>query len=418
MNKTLLVLKTEFINTVTRRSFIITLILVPLLPALILGGISLFGGNDSDSTTGIGGLFQSGSTTQPVEGYIDEAGIIIKLPEWIDPESLIAFNTESQAKEALQAGTIQGYYVIESDVLETGAVRFINKEFSPFTSLESSSTMESVLRYNLLGADSAQFAIYSQPLRTETIDLTPETVDRDNTSPLSFYIPYGVTLLLYFLIMTSASLMMNSVAKEKENRVIEILLSSIAPRQLLTGKILGLGLVGLLQTVVWMGTGFLLLRLGGTTLNIPTSLQLPADLLIWSIVFFLLGYFLYATIMAGVGAMVPNLKEATQATILIILPMLIPLMVISMMIESPNATIPLVLSLFPFSAPIAMVTRIAVTAIPLWQILTSVGLLLVTVIIMVRAVAGMFRAQVLLTGKKFSVGLYLRTLFGKKAGTA
>lgn len=418
MNKTLLVLKTEFINTVTRRSFIITLILVPLLPALILGGISLFGGNDSDSTTGIGGLFQSGSTTQPVEGYIDEAGIIIKLPEWIDPESLIAFNTESQAKEALQAGTIQGYYVIESDVLETGAVRFINKEFSPFTSLESSSTMESVLRYNLLGADSAQFAIYSQPLRTETIDLTPETVDRDNTSPLSFYIPYGVTLLLYFLIMTSASLMMNSVAKEKENRVIEILLSSIAPRQLLTGKILGLGLVGLLQTVVWMGTGFLLLRLGGTTLNIPTSLQLPADLLIWSIVFFLLGYFLYATIMAGVGAMVPNLKEATQATILIILPMLIPLMLISMMIESPNATLPLVLSLFPFSAPIAMVTRIAVTAIPLWQILTSVGLLLVTVIIMVRAVAGMFRAQVLLTGKKFSVGLYLRTLFGKKAGTA
>ena len=200
--------------------------------------------------------------------------------------------------------------------------------------------------------------------------------------------------------------------------MIEILLSSIAPRQLLTGKILGLGLVGLLQTVVWMGTGFLLLKAGGTTLNIPASLQLPTDLLVWSVVFFLLGYFLYATIMAGVGALVPNIKEASQATVIIILPMLIPLMLISLMIETPNATLPLILSLFPFSAPVAMVTRMAVTTVPLWQILTAIGLLLVTIFILVRAVAGMFRAQVLLTGKKFSMGLYLRTLFGKKAETA
>ena len=418
MNKTFTVLKTEFINTVTRRSFLITLILVPLLPTLILGGISLFGGNDTGNQTGAIGGLPSGSETQMVEGYVDQAGVITQLPDWINPESLIAFNDESQARQALQSGDIQGYYVIDSDFLETGNVHYINEEFSPFSSLESSSTMESVLRYNLLGADSEQFAIYSYPLDTQSIDLNPETVERDQSNPLSFYLPYGVTMLLYILILTSASLMMTSVSKEKENRVIEILLSSIAPRQLLTGKILGLGLVGLLQTVVWMGTGFLLLKAGGTTLNIPASLQLPTDLLVWSVVFFLLGYFLYATIMAGVGALVPNIKEASQATVIIILPMLIPLMLISLMIETPNATLPLILSLFPFSAPVAMVTRMAVTTVPLWQILTAIGLLLVTIFILVRAVAGMFRAQVLLTGKKFSMGLYLRTLFGKKAETA
>ena len=418
MNKTFTVLKTEFINTVTRRSFLITLILVPLLPTLILGGISLFGGNDTGNQTGAIGGLPSGSETQMVEGYVDQAGVITQLPDWINPESLVAFNDESQARQALQSGDIQGYYVIDSDFLETGNVRYINEEFSPFSSLESSSTMESVLRYNLLGADSEQFAIYSYPLDTQSIDLNPETVERDQSNPLSFYLPYGVTMLLYILILTSASLMMTSVSKEKENRVIEILLSSIAPRQLLTGKILGLGLVGLLQTVVWMGAGFLLLKAGGTTLNIPASLQLPTDLLVWSVVFFLLGYFLYATIMAGVGALVPNIKEASQATIIIILPMLIPLMLISLMIESPNAILPLILSLFPFSAPVAMVTRMAVTTVPLWQILTAIGLLLVTIFILVRAVAGMFRAQVLLTGKKFSMGLYLRTLFGKKTETA
>lgn len=418
MNKTLTVLKTEFINTVTRKSFLITLVLVPLLPALILGGISLFGGNDTGAETDSSGGYPSGSETLIAEGYVDEAGIITQLPEWIEPESLIAYESETQARAALLAGDLVGFYVIAPDFLETGAVRFINEEFSPFSSFESSSTMESVLRYNLLGADSVQFAIYSYPLETKLMDLDPETVDRDSSNPLSFYLPYGATMLLYVLIITSASLMMTSVAKEKENRVIEILLSSVAPRQLLTGKILGLGLVGLLQTVVWMGAGFYLLRAGGTTLNIPASLQLPADLLIWSVVFFLLGYFLYATIMAGVGALVPNIKEATQATIFVILPMLVPLMLISLMIETPNATLPIILSLFPFSAPIAMVTRMSVISVPLWQILTAIGLLLVTIFFLVRAVAGMFRAQVLLTGKKFSVGLYLRTLFGKKSEAA
>lgn len=418
MNKTLTVLKTEFINTVSRKSFIITLILVPLLPALILFGINLFGGDDSGDSTDAGGLFQPGMSAPQVEGYIDEAGIIIELPEWIDPETFIVFDNEDQAKAALESDEIQGYYVIESDILETGSVRLINKEFSPFTSLESSSIMESVLRYNLLGANAEQFAVFSQPLNIEVVNLAPETVDRDLSSPFAFYVPYITTLLLYVLIITSASLMMTSVTKEKENRVIEILLSSIAPRQLLIGKILGLALVGLLQTTVWMGAGFLMLRMGGTTLNIPANLQLPPDLLIWSILFFLLGYFIYATIMAGVGALVPNIKEASQATIIIILPMLIPLMLISMIIETPNATLPLILSLFPFSAPVAMVTRMSVTTVPIWQILTAIGLLLATIIFLVRAVSGMFRAQVLLTGKKFSVGLYLRTLFGKESKTA
>ena len=417
MKKILIVLKTEFINTVTRRSFLITLILVPLLPSLILGGISLFGGDNADGDSGVGELFQSDSPVQSSEGYIDQAGIISQLPDWVDPASLIAFDSEDQAKQALQSGDISGYYLIPNNILETGSVRYVNQEFNPLSGMDSSSLIDEVIRFNLLGADSEQFAIYVNPIETKVVDLAPDVVERDDSNPASFYLPYGITLLLYVLILTSASLLMTSVAKEKENRVIEILISSITPRQLLTGKILGLGLVGLLQTVVWTGTGFLLLRAGGTTLNIPANLQLPPELLIWCVVFFLLGYFLYATIMAGVGALVPNIKEATQATTIIVLPMLVPLLLISMIIETPNATLPVILSLIPFSSPVTMVTRMSVTTIPLWQILTSVGLLLATIIVLVRAVSGMFRAQILLTGKKFSLGLYLRTLFNKTPET-
>ena len=418
MNKTFTILKTEFINTVTRRSFLLTLILVPLLPALILGGVSLFGGEDAQGGGENGEIVQLQPGAQLAEGYVDKANVINQIPDWVEAGSLLPFHSVDQAKQALLSGEISGYYIIEPDYLETGSIRYIHEEFSPFSSLEMTGIIDSVIRYNLLGADPLKLATYSSPLAVEMVNLEPEAVDRDQSNPLSFYLPYGVAMLLYVLILTSASLMMNSVAKEKENRVMEILISSVKPRQLLTGKILALGLVGLLQTVVWMGSGFLLLRLGGRTLNIPANLQLPPELLIWSLVFFLLGYLLYATIMAGVGALVPNIKEASQATIVIILPLLVPVTLISVIIDQPNAALPVILSLFPFTSPITILTRMAVSPVPLWQILTAIVLLAGTILLLIRAVSGMFRAQVLLTGQKFSLGGYLRALLGKETETA
>jgi ABC-2 type transport system permease protein len=254
---------------------------------------------------------------------------------------------------------------------------------------------------------------FQNPVQITRIDLAPEEEQRDESSILAFYLPYGITMLFYVLIITTASLMLNSVAKEKENRVMEILLSSITPRQLLTGKILGLGLVGLLQTSLWLGTAVLLLQLGGDTLNIPPSLIPPPQILIWGIIFFILGYLIYATIMAGVGALIPNIKEASQATFYVILPLLIPLVMVSVLIEEPNAPIAVILSLIPFTAPNTIMTRMATTSVPLWQSLLSISLMILTIVFLIRGVAGMFRAQLLLTGKKFKISTFIKALFGK-----
>jgi ABC-2 type transport system permease protein len=418
MKKIWIVLKNEFIKTVSRRAFLLTLILVPLIPALILGAISLFGGNETSGGGGIGSIFQPQPQANVSEGYIDQANIIKQLPESIGPDRLIAYDSEEAARQAIQAGTIQGYYLIQPDYVQTGSVKFVNSDFSPLSALENTSIIDTVIRYNLTGADPQKFAEYNNPIMVKYTDLAPNQVQRDQSSPLAFYIPYGVTMLMYGLILTSSSLMLTSVAKEKENRVMEILMSSIKPKQLLTGKILGLGLVGLLQMVVWLGSAFVMLRLGGQTLSIPPSLQLPPSLLAWGLIFFILGYLLYATIMAGVGALVPNVREATQATIYVILPMLVPLTMVGIIIEQPNATLPVILSLIPFTAPNTLLTRMAVGAVPLWQTLTAVILLVGTIVFLIRAVAGMFRAQVLLTGKKFSLGLYIRTLLGKEKETS
>lgn len=415
MSKTWVVLKTEFINTITRRSFILTLVLLPLIPALILGALSLFG--EKETIDGIETVtIQPKPEDQAPQGYVDLAKIISSAPVWLEDAKLINFVKESDAQQALVVGDIDGFFVIEADYLQSGAVSYTSRDITPIKSFDSTWMIDTLIQFNLLGGDLDRFEVFQNPIFVHHIDITPENMAEGvniANNPVGFYVPYGMTMLFYILIITSASLMMNSVAKEKENRLMEVLMSSIEPTQLLTGKILGLGLVGLLQLIVWLGSALILLRLGGKVFAIPPEVQLPPNILIWGVIFFILGYLVYATLMAGVGALVGSVKEASQATFFIIIPILIPLMLIGVIVANPNAILPTVLSLIPFTAPNTIMTRMAINPIPPWQLLLSIVLLLLTIFLLMRAVAGMFRAQYLLTGKKFTLKLFFKALSGK-----
>jgi ABC-2 type transport system permease protein len=165
--------------------------------------------------------------------------------------------------------------------------------------------------------------------------------------------------------------------------------------------------------VVWSTAGLLLLRVSGQSLGLPDSFQLPVSILVWGVVFFLLGYGLYGSLMAGLGALVPNLKEATQATTVMVIPMIIPLMFISALINDSNGLLAVSLSLFPLTSPVAMMTRLAAGPVPVWELAVAVVLLSGAIVLAVRAVAGMFRAQTLLSGQAFSVKLFFLALAGK-----
>jgi ABC-2 type transport system permease protein len=129
-------------------------------------------------------------------------------------------------------------------------------------------------------------------------------------------------------------------------------------------------------------------------------------------VFFILGYLLYACLMSGLGALVPNLREASQTTFIVALPLLIPLLLISILIEDPNGWLAIILSMIPLTSPVTMMLRLAATTVPVWQLLLSIGLLVVAVILAIRAAAGMFRAQTLLSGQSFNLKKYLLALAG------
>ena len=157
----------------------------------------------------------------------------------------------------------------------------------------------------------------------------------------------------------------------------------------------------------------ILLRLSGRTLNLENVSVVSPTLLLWGVLFFVLGYAVYASLMAGLGALVPNVREASQVTTIIVMPMIAPLMMISALIDKPNGSLATGLSLFPLTAPTTMMLRLAAGDVPLWQILLSAALLAVTAALIVRAAAGMFRAQNLLSGQSINIKRYFLALFGR-----
>jgi ABC-2 type transport system permease protein len=414
MRKMLYVLRHELVSTIRRGSFIFATFGIPIISTLILGVVSIF---NRQAPGAISQVLEAGgpnSSATETRGYVDLSGIVRTIPPGVPSGSVKAYPDVSAAQIALQSGEISAYYIIPKGYLQSGEVTLVKPDFNPLAVIDQNDIMQWVLDVNLLDGDARLAARIQNPLNLQATVLSP-TSPRDQENPLTFFLPYAVTMIYYFIILMTSSLLLNSVTKEKENRVIEILMMSVTPRQLLAGKILALGLAGLLQTSLWVGTGYLLLRLSGRTLNLPAAFQLPPSFLVWAVIFFLLGYLLYASLMAAIGALVPNLREASQASFLVIFPLLIPLFSIGVLVTSPDGGLATTLSLIPFTAPVAMMTRLAAGEVPIWQLSLATLFLAATVVLVMRAVAGMFRTQTLLTGQSFSVKRLLSALAGRIA---
>jgi len=411
MLKTWLILKNEFISVVTRRSFLITLFLLPLVGMIILFVISsVQKSTGADPANLLDELFLP-ETSISMEGFVDDSGLVTAIPTGYETQ-LSAFADEASARSALVEGTITAYYLIEKDFLETGKVVYVRPDFNPLGASTDSSPVEALLAYALTEGDLSLAYRVQDPMNVTEVTLA-KTPTRDVDNPLTFFLPYIVTFLFYGVILGSSTLMLNSISNEKQNRTIEILVTSVSPLEMLTGKIIALGLAGLLQTVVWSGSGYLMLMFSGKRFALGEAFILPVSILLWGVLFFLLGYAVYASLMAAVGALVPNLREASQTTTLVIIPLIIPLFFISVLIQTPDSPLSMVLSLFPLTSPVSMMTRLAATTVPLWQVGLAALLLAITAVIFVRAGARLFRAQNLLSGQSVNAMAFLKALVSR-----
>lgn len=406
------VFKFEFLNLITRRSFLLMIVLVPLVPIVLF---TLLGLLNDDQTQTLGQMFTSEVANSLPIGVVDQSGIVTDFPDWLTNGNLVEVADEDTARQRTVANQLEGFFVISSDYVESGKVTYFKPEINMITEIVQQGTLDELLNYNLMDSDQDMFLRYTNPVNYTYEYLNPETADtRDQNLVANYVVPYVITMLFYMLILISSSIMINAVGKDKDNKTIEIMLTSVSPMDLFLGKLLGYGAASLLQMLAWGGGVVAFMKLGGQSLAFLQGTSLPNQVMILGIPYFLLGFFLYGSLMAGIGALAPNLREGNSSSFILTMPLIFVLLIINQLISEPNSFFITFLSILPLTSSVVMMTRLAIGMVPFWQIALSFGVLFATVFLVVRGVSNLFSSQTLLSGDKFNMKTFFRTIvFGR-----
>lgn len=415
--KTWTVLKSEFARRVRSKWFIVMTLLGPLLllgvlfiPAII--GVASVTGN----VRTIALVDRTGALAERLVPS-DEARFKF-LPSSAAPDSL---------RRAVKTGALDGYLLIPPEYVKgEGEATYYSVEGGGM-SLENElrNVLDAAVDAHRLEATDASpevISILSSKPGIRLLRLTEEGEQAD-ASAASSILGFIMGFFMYGTILFYGAYVMHGVMEEKQSRVLEIIISSVRPFELLMGKVLGIGAMGLLQMVVWvvilMGLtmsagGIISLFLEPADFNLPASagqeellgaadFALPVldpALFIWFLLFFLGGYLLYSSLFAAVGSTVENSQDAQGMMLPLTLLIVIPILFISVVVESPNSTLAILLSFVPFFSPILMIVRVAVTAVPFWQVLASLLLLCGTFVGAVWVSSRIYRIGILMYGKK------------------
>jgi ABC-2 type transport system permease protein len=401
MNKTFLVFRYEFLAMIRRIGFIVVTFIVPLLGILAIVAYQIIAGTIEPSVeiTNI--------------GYIDEVGGFDKYTTQGNVE-LVRYDTVAQANEALVQGEIEQYVIITPDYFNTGMINIYTLEKQLEPPSEVTAAIKDFLSGNMLAGQvtDATIGLVNAPLGiasirlTETGDVAPEQGGYGN-----MLIPMVFGVLLVLSISFSSSYLLQGLGDEKENRLIEVLLSSVSTRQLIIGKVLGMGAAGLLQIVVWVISAPILLKVASVSIGgFLSTLEITPVLFILFIVYFILGYFLFAIIFVAIGAVTSSAREGQQLAPIFTLASVSPLWFASAIIFFPNNPAIIALTIFPFTAPVTLMLRLGITEVPAWQILTSIAVLLVCVVGGLFLTAKIVRTFLLMYGKRPSLGTIIRNI--------
>lgn len=387
-----------------RRGFLFATFGIPIIAMVAYLGYRLISAPDTVSSQPPPSASQAAQTNAfgaiRHAGFVDFSGLF-GMPTGMRGV-LSRYDSIDAAEAALKAGTIDVYYVIAQDYMETGKVQLIMPRFSMSLATDAPIRMM-ILRQFSRGVDHDVFERLVEPAQISQINLqrdaSGQTANNFDADFLVVYI-FAVTLMLS-VFMTNGYLM-QTVIEEKETRMIEVLVSTMRTTHLLAGKILALGALGLLQVVAWLGAVVLLGRLAasdqGGALAALASLQLDPNRVLLLVVYFIFGYLFFAAAYGIVGAISNSMQEGPQFAVIFTLPAVIPLYFLGLFITSPDALLPVFLSLFPVTAPIAMVMRVTLTTVPFWQIALGLALLALLDMVMIWAAGRLFRVQTLLAG--------------------
>ena len=303
--------------------------------------------------------------------------------------------------EKLVKGEIAGYAIVPADIFSRpGKIAFYTKGFGDFArSLDLKKAFDAAiveLRLESEGVNPARVSELTKGVQIETLN------EHGRTGSKAFWLSFALVLLIYMMIWMYGLMVMQGIVEEKQSRIVEVLLSSVRPFQLMLGKLIGIGLASFTQVIVWSLSLLALSLLSAAPLLASSSIKAPlisTTLIVFFVVYFVLGYFLYSSLFAIVGAMVSTDADAQQAQAPVTIALLIPLILLPLALRSPNGLVTTILSLVPFFSPIMMFARMTIQQPPWWQIALSLALMVGALFGSIWSAAKIYRVGVLMYGK-------------------
>ena len=410
--RTWTIARREFLVTIARKGFLLTLVLMPAWIgfAFSLGSLpqALSGGKRSAAVTQV--------------GVVDSAGVLAFGAAERDTMAreagskryvVRAFPSLAAAQEAFARGEIASFLLLPADYLAGGAVSEYRRAGGALSRV-SGPPWRPWLRGRLLAGRVEPELVARAQNPVEGPTYVPDErggfkAFRPEEVLGSFFVPMGFGMLLFSSIFSAAGYLLQGLGEEKESRILESLLSSVTTDELMRGKLLGLGGAGLLLGLVWGAMG-----LAAIVTMAPVFLP-PPGMMVVLFLYFVLGYLLFGTIALGLGSLVNSYQEATTVSAILSFVAIIPWMITFSMMEEGTTTLVRVLSWFPLSAPTTMSMRISQGGVPAWEVALSLVLLALASWVTLIFATRLFRVALLFYGKTWNLPEMLRLLRSDRA---
>tara|TARA_B100000683_G_scaffold37897_1_gene33235 strand:+ start:215 stop:1441 length:1227 start_codon:yes stop_codon:yes gene_type:complete len=399
MNQVWKIMRWEFINRVKTKLFLITTFALPFFMGAVMYLPTLLMDLEPEDESNIGLVYED--EIKPLVGRFQERCNTALITQDGSPQFLfIDLNSEKEALDSVLSKFIDGYVVIPSTVVDSGQVRYFSESLSNikiYTSLRRILN-QLVIEQRMLDQDIDITLVgkLSRKIEFETyeIDELGKTSEGDELS--SFLVPYLFLMILFMTVFMSGQLLLRSVMEERTSRTIEILLSSVTPDDIMKGKIMGLGALGMFQMVFYLVVGLSVTYYKGwATIDLQ---QIP-----FFMIFFTTGYLFYAAIFAAMGTFFTSEQEAQQSSGIISLVAVLPMVFASYFITNPGSTFTIGLTYVPPLTPFMMIIRLGTGTVEMNEIIYATVLMVISCWFMLGVSGKIFRTAILLYGKKITL---------------
>lgn len=435
MNKTLLILKQEYLKRVKKKSFIILTLLVPFLMAGMFAVIIVLSINNDKKERNIAVYDESGL-------FLGEFG-----NEGYTKFKFIQKDQYDKLSSNLKDTEYYGVLYIPSDIYTNNSAQLISEKQIPFELNEQverklSRFIENDKKNKIIAESgipdlSERLNATKTNISLKTLKISDSGETKSSSSTMAFIASYVMGFVIYFFVFMYGAMVMRGVMEEKKSRIIEVIISSVKPFELMTGKIIGTALVGLTQVAIWVVLLAAVMvgvqsffsaetaqQVGQSIMESqqnmnPAAMQsvepnkvmevldeignLNLPMILFSFVFyFLFGYLLYSSLMGAVGAAVDNDEDSQQMVFPVTFPLILSIMLLFPIAKNPEGPVAFWISIIPFTSPVAMMARIPY-GIPTWELLLSMFLLVLTTVGAIAAAAKIYRIGLLMYGKKVNI---------------